>query len=666
MDADKIKNFFIFHIEKMVVVVVIGLSGFLVYSGLGKPLILEKNQPEKLTEEAKQVRASIDDDHNQMVLENREPPFDILARTNRSTTAVDESPYKWPYIWEPKNIDGSVRRQDPVFVAPRDLYVKGVIGTIAVRSNSGDYSIKNLEAADAVEVVEKKVVKKKKKRRASMEDMYGEMEMGMGMDMGMEDMYNQEMMGGSMAGPTTAGRTLDPKFDFGGLRPTATAKGQKPVPEVAWFIAGTAVMPHKEMFEAFEFALKDADGYLPTRDIPLYYNLELQRADVTDRGVDTLQDADWVNRGNREIFTYLAKDYWAGVSKELVPGEYRDPALTSYIPPFLLDDYSTFTLHPLVPLTVKKETTGAAEDLSNLPEAQAVIPGEERPEAVFALPGGGNPYQSMPEYGMDPMLQQMMQGMSMNYGMGMSNQKPVEYKLIRFYDFFNGRDKTTPRPGRKYVYRIRVGLIDPNFPVSPVMQPRSSTLSKEVYDRVADLLITADKQRGDRLKGRLFQRWTDWSQLSEAVSLPNPSEFFVGPVKAPAAKPIKIGNRDIPYSRDDATAKLVTSQFDLSLKARIPLVMDITDGTVLSAKGTADLVDPITLEIKKLPDAEIKSQATVVDLEGGQPLEITAEENMTVPAMILLFDDSGELIVSDEVSDQEFYRVYSYAEEKGE
>jgi hypothetical protein len=93
---------------------------------------------------------------------------------------------------------------------------------------------------------------------------------------------------------------------------------------------------------------------------------------------------------------------------------------------------------------------------------------------------------------------------------------------------------------------------------------------------------------------------------------------------------------------------------------------DVTKGTVLSAKGTAEVIDPLTLEIKKLPDAQVKSTATVVDLEGGLPLEIAPDEKMTTPGMFLIFDETGQLRVSEEISDQEFYRIYSFADEKGE
>lgn len=93
--------------------------------------------------------------------------------------------------------------------------------------------------------------------------------------------------------------------------------------------------------------------------------------------------------------------------------------------------------------------------------------------------------------------------------------------------------------------------------------------------------------------------------------------------------------------------------------------IEATEGTVLSQKAeTADVVDPITLAVKKMTDAELVSGTTIVDLEGGTPLAIT--KDLTAPSMMLLFDQSGELKVADEVTDQHMFRTYTYAEERGE
>ena len=95
--------------------------------------------------------------------------------------------------------------------------------------------------------------------------------------------------------------------------------------------------------------------------------------------------------------------------------------------------------------------------------------------------------------------------------------------------------------------------------------------------------------------------------------------------------------------------------------------LEVTEGTVLSQQAeTADVVDPISMKVKKLPDAELVSGTTIVDLDGGAPLKLAEEDDLTEPGLMLLYDQSGKLVVTDEVGDQEFYRIYSYADERGE
>jgi hypothetical protein len=78
---------------------------------------------------------------------------------------------------------------------------------------------------------------------------------------------------------------------------------------------------------------------------------------------------------------------------------------------------------------------------------------------------------------------------------------------------------------------------------------------------------------------------------------------------------------------------------------------------------SADVVDPISLKVKSLPNPKLISGTTVVDIDGAEPLKIT--DDVTSPGMMLLFDQSGRLVLRDEAEDQELYRIYSYAEERG-
>ncbi len=213
MDAEKIQEFFLHHIEKMILVLVVGASGFLVYQGLQEENILETEQPDRLIEDAKRVRAEVDEDHNEAILADpdRHSDFDINYEIGRRRSPVEPGPYA-VVTWEPKDAISNIRRQDPVLVPPTALQVHGVLAPMAFRSSDGLYALKDLEAADPVEV-EVVVERKPRERRGrgrgaygeeSMEEMYGEM-----FGESEEDMYGgmegyEEGYGDSMAasGPT--------------------------------------------------------------------------------------------------------------------------------------------------------------------------------------------------------------------------------------------------------------------------------------------------------------------------------------------------------------------------------------------------------------------------------------------------------------------------------
>ena len=69
MDTDKIKGFFVYNFEKIILVVVIGVSVFLIYSGSHQPVFTADNDPDQLKTKAKQVKTDIDLDHNDVVID---------------------------------------------------------------------------------------------------------------------------------------------------------------------------------------------------------------------------------------------------------------------------------------------------------------------------------------------------------------------------------------------------------------------------------------------------------------------------------------------------------------------------------------------------------------------------------------------------------------------
>ena len=662
MDADKIKNVFILHIEKMILVAVLGVAAFLAYSGFKKEPITNKFNPERVIADANQVKTSVDDIRTDVIVGPRKPTFDINSEIVKVNKPVLPKGYETE-VWgeKPDETNKGIKRRDPELLAAMHVRATAVSAPMAVLASVETYPLTNLEPADPVEIEkkkEKKPVKRQGRDREEEEMMMDEMGMEMGMEMEMEM---------SMSKPTRKMNVDGAEGFRPPVKVTDNGVDRYSVPFKGSFVAGTAVVPYKLLHANFASAFEKAEGFDARRDRPLFLGYELQRADVTEKSIDDLDDEDWVDRYGSSVIPILAAKVWAGYNRELIAKEYReDGTLTMWIPPVMLTDYSAFSLHPMIPMKtasqIMREKQAEMREMQLKKEVEAL----EDLQGFTVAQGSTN---GRPSMGMGMEMEMGRGEMGESTG-GMLDQNPVEYKLIRFYDFQNPprglRDQSPPQPNRKYVYRVRYLLNDPNFPEDPLMQPEIKSLESQVtYARVSALAALASKTRV-----RTFQLKTPWSEPCDPVSLVSSNEVYAGSiVEPPVTKSVTFGNRTITYEDSSPTVEMVIQQFSETYATDISMLLKrVGEGTVLSAKAEyADIVDPITLEVKKAPDAQINTTMTVVDIDGGQELTIATNEESTLlaPATILLFDENGGLKVHQEISDQKRFRTKSFAAERG-
>ena len=683
MDTDKIKNALVNHFEKIIFGGVVAASGFLIYQGIGKENYLAKLQPEKLISEANEVKLRIDDDHSDAFVTDRAPTDNILKKTRELYKPVDPTAYSFKNTLTIRDGAGTIRRQDPLLMPIVELQTTGVVCSIAfagARTPDGYAAAQDLEPADEFEKAEKKKSRKKPRVPGGM----GPGGMGPG---GMDEMMMQQMMGGmggmggmGPGGPAPGGKgkkgrrgddseekkawRMDDKFDRGFV-PVASGSTNNPQPKLGWFIAGTALLPHREIYEAFEMAFEDANGYEPRRDTPIYYDLQVQRADVTQKSVDDLSDDDWKLVWDRKKYTLLASKLWSGFAPEIVEQDYRDDNITMWIPPVLLDDYGDFATHPKIPLLSQMDLRRRELD-KDLENADETVDYEnfdfENQELDLTGPqSGARGGMAGGMAGGMGMEMGMMSGMG---GMGMMSRgkietSPVEHKLIRFYDF--ARNPPTADPNRVYVYRLRYAVVDPNFPNNPMMQPKANQMAADTVARVMKKM-----EKALATKERDFSMWSPWSDPSEPTTMPALQESFAGTIDPGSVSVWEVGGREVKYQRDPPTTEMALTQMDeqYGIRAQV-LLKEVGEGSVLSKDAkVAQAVDPITREVKALPDYKIVGRSTIIDLDGGTELDLV--EDLTEPSWMLIYDDvTGKLILSDNVSDHFEFRMNTYAEERG-
>lgn len=667
MDGDAIKSFFAHHVEKFVLGLIAAIAIFLIYSGSQYPDYLEKAQPERLHQDAQRVRQSIDDDHTEAIVETlpAKEVEEYPERVARLRNPIPDETYG-PILYVPGSGESSVPRRDPQLFAPVELRVQGVLGALAMQSprNLTSYPAMELEDAEPPEVEEEPQPRRSRRSSRRGRGMEGggfdaEMEMGAGI---MEE--EEMMMGAEMGGPegleTNVGqRRLNSKYNQG-YKPTggagmATGRGGrggdvplKTVPQSSMFLAGTAAVPHKKLLESYKSALLDAAGYQAERDQPLYAGFEVQRADVTGRSVDELGEDDWILVGDWEQHNKMAFYQWDGFGAEIVPGDYRDPQLTAVIPPLLVYDFTRFATHPLIPLKSLQELAAEKQ-----PERRV----RRRIEGPI-LPGQRNndPAASAP-------AEEGAERDSMRAGRRRDSIGDPEYKLVRFYDFVHSKVENSPKRGRDYVYRVRIGFEDPNFPKSPRLQPTLRNLAEDVFARVAPKVagFESDQERD-------FVIYSDWSEPSPPASLPQLTEVYAGPVEPADVRTWETGGKSIDYVRSPAQGKAVGMEWDMRLATNVPAELTVAPGAVLNAKQAAEVIDPLTTVIKKTEERDIETDITVVDLFGGELLQITREtdedEEMTAPGTMLMFDPEGGLSVRDDIDDLHGYRMHTFADER--
>jgi hypothetical protein len=246
---------------------------------------------------------------------------------------------------------------------------------------------------------------------------------------------------------------------------------------------------------------------------------------------------------------------------------------------------------------------------------------------------------------------------SMGYGstgMGMGGAArmagpPADYKLFRFYDF-------QVEPNKKYKYRIKLFLIDPNHPLNPQMAPQPGYLEDAVITRIKK--IDANDAQAPATNGvpqRTFWVETDWSEWSDVVSIPPQYEVLAGSATPERTTPNRESGPEVlvPESGSETEANVLAMVWDHAKAADIPAQETVVRGSVLNFNASANVLHPVNLQVFTLPDYPIRTDVMVLDVRGGKdlPTNNRSEIDLKAPTQLLLIDTEGNLVVHNELDD---------------
>ncbi len=469
-----------------------------------------------------------------------------------------------------------------------------------------------------------------------------------------------------------------------------------------YFVSLTAAVPYRQQVEEYDFAFKQAMGYDPLRDTPHYVYYIVQRAEVATPDEQPAWPEQWSAKTNPKFVTFYSWNAEAETAKwdqpvqEIVDAKHLDPKLTMQPLPLLLRDLNSYLMHPRVERTKPANFVPEApvegppmpdNPVGPLDDPAAGPPGPKpmnpmapgvRPNPM-APPRGQVPPRG-PGVGRPPLNPRDHRpgpgvgGPGIGGPGGNANEPPPEFKLFRFFD-------TAVVPGKLYKYRVQLWIEDPNDPQQPpptvaggpapavrdggaggnyFAAPLDAVLNDEVIER-----RKAKKAAQKPGAKHIYWRETKWSEASPAVGLPSNQTLLAGAVTQ--------RNENDAWRHLEPSGNVVARVFDLAAlipgyETVVPPVkgpreiageLEVYRSSVINFEATGASLEPIRLEIEKYKKYAFVTQATVLDVRGGEKVPaVTAKSKDSIDGIgeMLIMDASGRLIVRSEADDAEEYK----------
>ncbi|MEC7565580.1 MAG: hypothetical protein VX738_07840 [Planctomycetota bacterium] len=482
-----------------------------------------------------------------------------------------------------------------------------------------------------------------------------------GMDGGMGGMPGMD--GGMDGMPGMGGDT------GGGSAVEETGPKGTPVARARTMVAVTALVPFKKQFDEYERALAMRSGYDSYRDQPNYVFMYVERVDVTNDPTQVISEDQWQQNYLHTKMHRAEAKKWHGTANEIVDPTYLNPYISLSCPPVMMRDLENLLRHPDIPLAgmsnqdvTETEATQPDEEPedndadSNLPGGAVTNNRPSTGSTTQTTPGGGDPSMGGGMGGMPGMGGMGGMGGMPGMGMGMGGMDGMggevlsanipDYKLVRFFDF-------GAEIGHTYRYRVQLLVEDPNHPnTSPEDEypdhrpPNQRTLEDDVLLRIKDI------------PEREFFRRSNWSEPSEAITVPSPLQFAGGSVDPKKFSRDSTGKT---YQDTEPAGQVKTIDWDQRRAVDVQFDRPVHRGSILNFTADAEYGHPISEIIMAASAHAFQTGFIVGDIRGGDELPLHTKDNpYYAPGEFLLIDSAGNLTVRSELDDTPLFRRYDY------
>lgn len=635
------KQLLLQHGEKAGLALVGLLFVLLVWSAVGREGLPDSQQPEDLISLAERARNHLTiAKWDEFPDRPEEPP--IGPQSIMKEIPLD--PYLTRAVYDPPLFPRKLKRADPEMLAPIELEVHGGFGPFALHDPEANQRL----------------------------GMGGE---GRGMGPGgmplggplgegglfggtgpggTTGMIGEEMLGGELDPSEPMPRPLPQWIDnyIGGVRPSANDK----IEGRRWVVLN-ALVPVAKQIQEFERTFQDAEGYDPQADLPVYFAYQVERAEVRPDG-----RLDWRSLATvtPSYIANVTKDWNANAGmtnmREVAEERYLHPNLTFPLGPLVMRDWGDFAKHSKVPRAPTEEELRQMMDEGQMLEDEfARDDGQndlfDQLNADPFMQGGGEMGEGGPRMNRGSRMRGNMgtpRGRAPGMGMaaggrrgmmgreGSMMEKPAPHFLLRYFDF-------AIEPGKRYRYRVRLVMRDPNFHRAPSSAMGGGMGSSEQVRPIpVKYLERTVVERINATEPRMRPyRFTEWSEPSMIVEAPMEQNVLAAGVSAPGSGRFN----------DRPSAQILVKAFDQETGTEVAAERSLMRGSTIQFVADVDAIDLAQRQLIKVKEFSMAVNATLLDIRGGERLS-SKDAELTEPGELLFLDAYGNLRVYNETSDR--------------
>ena len=681
LDPQKAKEFLLSHIEKFVFgLVVLGFLWFAQYTFFHREGIADT--PSKLLEITNDAEKRIKKSPEKLPVEAK----DYEATIKKTMDSIDPKDYAHRVLWCPPVFDPPPKRGEPRLLTVRDL--RGSAGCakvyVATQTPTGPTA-----SPDETMLME------------------GAPPTGPISGMGRETAKGERWVVLTGLVPykeqieayIEAFRAASRQSALTGLQPGAAPGG----------IPGAIAAPAPGLMEGPVPGMMGPAGS-PTSagaDMPVYVRYHVQRVEVNSPG-DAIEEADWEAGSINGKAKEEATRRWGSIATGPIGGTQQtdigihplfwDQVLDFPLPRFAdgrqLDD--SFAHPPEIPLlkkwtyqigpdgrpiipttTTSTETaeTAASEkiakpkpEVKDAPDMPGVFPGMG-PRGPGEMPPGFVPGAMPPGMeGMGPMGP-MSGGAPGSFS---GTMRLPDYKLFRFID-------RTVEPGKRYRYRVRLWLVNPNYKQNPrflerpelgkepdVMTPWSEPSNVVETPRDDRLLVLGMKWIGGAPEGKVaLLKWIpDDGELAtkEEEKVVRGQVLNLPKQKWPEEDTRKTSPASKPSTKQPPGMGPLTEDYELLMGAASQKSKKTSSKEKPSATPSGILGPGFGPQSKEPLEIDYQTDCLVVDLRGGYRIDLRGQGRAShsdpaynAPGEMLLLHPEGYLYVQSELEDAEQY-----------